>query len=303
MSTYSIRLFSSSDHDLPLAEYSQGLTWERLTEILRREVSPEAAAIFAEPVADPARGLTHWYVEVAADPIPLSITGEAERVQLLATLETRRAEILAFADKLSSSITEADARLAQALRSAVTVPDPDAHVWSISGRPVLVAWGRRASLSAPPEARIEYRRKANPAPAVLNRELEPRRDAAVQRKSERVPALRKDERLSAAAFDVPALWPILAWLVFTVFILAIYYNLLAACAIEGPLGRPLFSHCPGAKRSELQQLFARNDELRAQLRDVQARAAQGAGECRTELKPPVPDIRPYGGGGGPEHRC
>jgi hypothetical protein len=279
---YSVRVFSTSDRDLPPAEFGPGLTWERLTEILRREVAPEAAAIFAEPVADPGRGLTHWHVDATDDPLPLSLLGEAERMRLLAALEERRGAILAFAERLSSSVAEADVRLAQALRTAVVVPDPDAHVWSISGRPLLVAWGRRASAAVPREPRVEYRRKVDPAAA-------PAPTAAVFSRNRAV--WRPTTTLAPIAFEPSALWPILAWLVFAALVSTIYYKLLPACAINRPLLTPFVDRCPGAKQSELQRLLARNDELWATLRETETRVAQGASDCGVQAGPISPSPR------------
>jgi hypothetical protein len=279
---YSVRVFSTSDRDFPPAEFGPGLTWERLTEILRREVSPEAAALFAEPVADPGRGLTHWHVEATEDPLPLSLLGEAERMRLLVALEERRGAIGAYAERLASSLAEADVRLAQALRTAVVVPDPEAHVWSISGRPLLVAWGRRASAAVPREPRVEYRRKVDPAPAP-----EPR--AAVFSRTRAV--ARATAALVPIRFEPSALWPILAWLVFAALVLTIYYNLLSACAINAPLLTPLADRCPGTKQSELQRLLARNDELWATLREAETRVAQSASDCGVQAGPLSPPSR------------
>lgn len=281
---YSIRVDSTNDRDFPPAEFSQGLTWERLTEIVRREASPKAAAIFAEPIADPVRGQTHWHVATDADPVPFKRLAPEERTRLLSALEERRGAVLALADRLASSVAEADVRLAQALRASVTVPDPDAHIWSVGGEPLLVAWGRKANIAAPREARMEYRRPVAPSAPPAPSQAAFVGTAKIPEPPPRDAAVAAPRFIHPPAFAWPPILPWLSWLAFAALALTIWLNLLPACAINTPVLKDLFDRCPGAAKTEMDQLLDRNDELRAAVRDAERRAAQSAADCQREKK-------------------
>src|SRR5882762_2351428 len=99
---YSVIVCTTDDRELPAPELGLGINWERLTDILRREVSPEAADMLAEPIADPARGETHWHVTANADPVPLSALSIPERDALLEKLDRLGRDVLRFADRLAA---------------------------------------------------------------------------------------------------------------------------------------------------------------------------------------------------------
>src|SRR5205085_1077864 len=236
---YSLRACTTVDRDLPNIELGAGLTWDRLTEVLRQEVGADAATLLAEPVPDPARGQTHWHITAEQDPVPLSALAPADQDALLRKLEQIRRSVRAHADRLDARATEADMRLAAALRAAVTVPDQDAHVWSVAGRPVLTAWGRQRASSARPTSAI-VGRSAVPVQA---------KAAIVAR------APRRAWRLG---------WPatLALWLAAVLLLGAIYYYLLAACAVQLPWLGPTFARCPQiAVATNLDELRDRNRYL------------------------------------------
>src|SRR5580692_6201610 len=136
---YSVRLCTTDDRELPAPELGPGLNWDRLTEILRREISSDAAELLAEPISEPARGQTHWHVQAADDPRPASELDARAREKLFAVLAERRSAILKLADRLAADGGETNSRLSSALRTIVEVPVPERHVWSVAGRPVLSA--------------------------------------------------------------------------------------------------------------------------------------------------------------------
>ncbi|MDD2767283.1 MAG: VWA domain-containing protein [Methylococcus sp.] len=108
----------------------------RLSEAVRRHLSPSAASILAEPVASPDGLWIDWYSGLAGQPVPLLSlpAGELRRIRNL--LEDRLQALRALADRLNP----ADPALAQALRQAATYPDETA-VYVIDGQPVLTFWG------------------------------------------------------------------------------------------------------------------------------------------------------------------
>lgn len=268
---YSLRVASTSDQEFPPAATGVLLSWERLTEVLRREASPAAAALFAEPVADPRGGHTHWHVTTNLDPTPLARLTPAQRAAVLARMEQLRGAVLACADRLAASVSEADVRLAQTLRVCVVVPDPERHIFSVGGEPLLVAWGRRTHGPAPREARVTYQQPFAPAAGTP-----PAAALGAATKLAAAKAARPQ-----AARDWSKLWPWLAWLAFAGLAMAVYYHLLAACAIA-PL--PFLDRCEASRNGELGRLLDRNDALLAILRNAEKRAAQTRGECRRDKK-------------------
>ncbi|HUZ66314.1 MAG TPA: hypothetical protein VMU56_01490 [Beijerinckiaceae bacterium] len=274
---YSIRVAVTRDFDFPPADPTQTVNWERLTEMMRREVSPDAAALFAEPIADPVNRLTYWHAETDFDPAPLSHLTPRERTDLLAQLELTRAAILKFVERLAASVAESDVRLAQALRVCLTVPDPDRQIWSLGGRPLLVAWGRTAHAIAPRVAQVVHQRIVEPAPEPPRAGIEERRPLA--------PLAEPQGAGAAARFSLrPGPW--LGWIPFLVLMLAIYSRLLPACALDLPLLRS--DRCSGAERQEVTALLQRNDGLFADLRRAQKKVLAARARCggkKAELAP------------------
>ncbi|WP_454914946.1 hypothetical protein [Xanthobacter sediminis] len=272
---YSVRLLATLDRDLPPQKL--GVTWERLTDVVRREVSPEAAAIFAEPVPDPALGLTYWHVATDQDPLPLMTLAPAARTRLLEELERRRAAIAAYADSLAAAGGDTGARLAAGLRSALVVPDLDAHVWSVDGRPVIAAWGREVAAAGPAFARIEARLPSPPVPAPAGATITSAQPHAAAEAPGEAPAPVRRRP-----------WWLL-WLLFAALAGVLYYQLLAACALDLPIIGKIANRCPGTGQGELRALMERNDSLRSRLRQAELRTAQGAEACPAAGKAPAGD--------------
>lgn len=160
---YSVHVSSTKDRDLPPPELGPGLNWDRLTEVLLREVSADAAALLAEPIRDAARGQTNWHITARDDPKPISALNDEERDKLLSRLNDRRREIERFAASVEAEGGDANLRLAAALRAVLIVPDERQHIWSADGKPVLTAWGRKPAGRQAPEPKV-VRRQAGPPP-------------------------------------------------------------------------------------------------------------------------------------------
>jgi hypothetical protein len=275
---YSVHLCTTSDRELPPPDFGAGLTWERLTEVLRREVSPQAASLLAEPVQDATRGQTQWHVDANTDPRPLAELGEAERAALLSRLGELRGQILKYAEKLEAAGSEAGVRLANALRAALQVPSEDAHVWSVGGLPVLSAWGRRAAGFALPAARIVARTKSpiaaeGPGATIIG-------------------TARPRAAVAGIATDYlrgPLPWWLL-WLLFALLLAIIFYYLLAACAIDLPILRGLTDRCPVAARAgNLADLRERNASLRTAIEAKERELATARADCTVrQVEHPTP---------------
>lgn len=281
---YSVHVATTDDREAPLDDDWPGLTWERLCDVLRVEVSPRAAALFAEPIADPARGLTHWHVTANEDPKPLAALAPQEQRNLLADFEATRADILAAAERLAAAGGESRLRLAAALRAAVAAVDPHSQLWSAAGAPVLVGWARRKSAAMRPAARIVARTPA-PAPGRSGR-----KSVAVSR-----------PRTAGGGLAVPMAarlawrgdWSWLWWLPFVALVATIYYLLLPACAIELPLLGVFAGRCPAAAADdERSALAVRNDELRRRIFEAERSLALAPlcprKRAETETRAPVP---------------
>jgi hypothetical protein len=289
---YSVIVCTTDDRELPAPEYGLGINWDRLTDILRREVSPEAADLLAEPIPDSARGQTHWHTTANDDPISLSTLSTPERDALLEKLDQRGQEILRFADRLVAGGREADQRLAAVMRSITEVPDRERHIWSVDGKPVITAWGRRP-LDAPERvATIVIRERARTeGPAALSGTVvgsapPPRIEAGPPPPP--VPPELPTERPP----DMPPWWhaawarTLPLWVALALLLLAIFTTLLPACSISLPLLNRLFNRCELQASTSLDQLREKNRVLRDALRQAELRVAIVDGDCATRGRLP-----------------
>jgi hypothetical protein len=289
---YSVHISTTDDRDLPMPDLGLGLTWERLTETLRREVSPEAAVLLSEPVRDEAMGQTHWHVMADGDPVPLTELNENDRAVLLDLLAQRRRDILNLATRLESQGGETNLRMAHALRAIVEVPDEDRHVWSVDRKPVLTAWGRRPAGALTRGATIVARE-------ALRSPLPPQPSATIAG-SQAAGRVRSIPGEPAAVIPrsirfnrIP--WvPALLWMCFVLLVGVTLYNLLAACAIDLPLLRWLTHSCQLSGTDNLAILRERNASLRDGVRAAELEVAALNGDCapprRSDSIPPRSDI-------------
>jgi hypothetical protein len=107
----------------------------RLADLLAARLGPEAAALFAEPVAttDAARGggSVSWYAPASGEPVPLASLPEARRALLAAGLRDRLAALVPLL---------ADPQAGPLLRAALVLPGPE-HVLALDDTVVLTGWG------------------------------------------------------------------------------------------------------------------------------------------------------------------
>ena len=298
---YSVIVCTTDDRELPAPELGLGINWDRLTEILRREVSPEAAEMLAEPMPDSARGETHWHVTANEDPIPLAALSTPEREALLDKLDRRGRDILAFADRLAAGGREADQRLAAALRLVTEIPDRERHVWSVDRKPVITAWGRRPASAPDRSAAIIIREKAPAAaPPPLAGTVVGQAQVTPPRSDMPPPqqpgARPEPARMPAAALPPPprpAWWRALPlWAVLTMLLLAIFLTLLPACSVNLPLLSRLFNHCEARAAKDLSQLRDKNRALRDAVRQAEMRVAVVDGDCATQQRRAEADTNP-----------
>ncbi|SDO35520.1 Trypsin-like peptidase domain-containing protein [Lutimaribacter pacificus] len=120
-------------------ETGSGLALEShaaLERILADRVSPEAAALFAEPLInrgnDEAPASIAWYTDLPGDGRPLSDLGDSERSRVEAILTE---QLRAIREVLNDP--EDGPLVGAALHLAGT---PKGDVWVVNGRPVLINW-------------------------------------------------------------------------------------------------------------------------------------------------------------------
>ncbi len=282
---YSIRVATTDDRETPIADDWPGLTWERLCDVLRFEISPQAATLFAEPVADPTRGLTHWHIVASDDPEPVLALDPSARERLLRSFHALRDEIIACADRLAAEGGESKQRLAAGLRVAVRNIDPDTQLWSAAGVPLVTGWGRRKAVASVPDARITARTGATAEPeragvasprvAISGMSI-PGRPVTAVHTHPGLAARVVDAGPAAAALTHPGarrVWPWLLWLLFAAITATIFYWLLAACTIIGLPGSG--AGCTDRSGVVVSELAERNDALRRAIHEAQRRFALG----------------------------
>jgi hypothetical protein len=298
---YSVRVCSTNDRDLPPPELGPGLTWDRLTEVLARGVSAEAAGLLAEPIHDEMRGQTHWHITSQDDPKPISALSPAEQEALLARLDERRQEILQYAARIEAEGGDPNLRLAAALRAILAVPEEKAHVWLADGKPVLTAWARVPdALIDPSMDRFVKSRSASggqgglAGATIVGTSNRPIEDPSAPGASGPAGSAAGFGAASVAAGAAPAaaipaveergaLWPTaLLWALFTVLVALAYYALLPACGLHLPFLSRLSDHCLYADQSGLAALRIKNASLRDAIAAAELEVAENRGACAAQ---------------------
>jgi hypothetical protein len=265
-------IWTSNDSDFAPAR--SGYTWEALCDALGRELGPEYQQLLAEPVARLGEGKTDWYAPVGASAMPGSALDPEQRAALFERLDGMRRQILALADRIEAPEWRgANKQLAQALRSAIRVPDENSHVWSVGGNPLLVAWGR-ALYGAPP---IEETSIVGVGIA-----RDPR---LVERPPESNVSLP-----SKPSFARRFPWAVPLWLICAGLIGASYYLLLTHCGIiiapeNSPIGRFLPRTCDVGSTA-LARDWERKVELEKRIADAELKVARLEGDCAVPVQLP-----------------
>ena len=254
---YNVHLLTTSDRNLPPPNLGANFTWELLTDTLRRDIGAEAANLLAEPVHDAERKETRWYIQAEQDPVPVSNLSPTERETVSRRLSEIRARIEAYADGLDKAGGETNARFAATLRAVLHVPDEQSYVWSLDGKPVLAAWGRK----------IETIVRADP---VISRPARPLREKA-DASSEFSPEASAPGTVSPGqATFRGALFASILWLSFIAIASLIGYMLLPACGIDLPIFGRYLDRCPqlarlDALRNKSQALQALHEKAQADI--------------------------------------
>ena len=122
--------------------------WQQLAGHLRQVLSPEHAALLAEPQLDQDRGVTDWYSQAPGAVAVLEEMAEPARSAARDTLTRLVQGVRAEVTKLRASRRDSDKLLAELLALALVTPAAGS-VRVMGTQPVLVAWGHATVNSAP----------------------------------------------------------------------------------------------------------------------------------------------------------
>jgi hypothetical protein len=123
-------------------------SYERLTDLLRSRLSPEHAALLAEPVLSGDGTRIDWYIPGVVEARPALALSPPQRDEVVRRCQQRIDDITRLSEELARSPTAADRATAAALLNATKIPEQSC-LFSVDGQPVLVAWAyTRENLTA-----------------------------------------------------------------------------------------------------------------------------------------------------------
>jgi hypothetical protein len=139
-----IRISTTSTEGLrPLGQEGQR-SHEMITALLGSRLGTGHARLFAEPVAARGGSETDWYVQTEGAARPLAALSTEDQEKARTRLAALVADITQLADELAEAGGDSNARLSDALRNALEIPDESAvHVMPDGAdglQPVLVNW-------------------------------------------------------------------------------------------------------------------------------------------------------------------
>lgn len=253
-------------------------SFELIAGSVMTELGPEAAALFAEPVATQYGDRFDWYAAVEGKAQPLTALDSTARAEAEARLADLTAAIRTLAARYNSSDLPEDQRLGEALDNALNYPGPEA-VFVVTpaegpSQPVLVNWAwvsdRQAvvqgSLTAP---------DARPAPRVT----QPPGSGAGPMPRHATPA--------SAARGLPVWLFWLGWLILAALLAAILWLMVPACGVRTPF---MVSFCPAAAQSEDAPRRTRNLEDQIAILERQIGIADRACQPDPMRNATIPDL-------------
>jgi hypothetical protein len=120
----------------------------QLLAVIRRRLGDGPANLLAEPQLREAGDGIDWYAARSGIVRRLADLGEAERAEVLRTVESHLTAIRTLGGQLQSSASSEEARLiGRSLELSTTRPSDD-FVFVVHGQPVIVAWGYEADAAA-----------------------------------------------------------------------------------------------------------------------------------------------------------
>lgn len=122
------------------ADYPAYTLFASISEVIRQHLSPDAAAVLAEPIFDDHSNEIDYMAANEGDALLLNALSVEERNTALEKLAVYADEIRALADTYIRNDDKQAKRIGQNLRYAIYVPD-SADIYVVNGEPVLTGWG------------------------------------------------------------------------------------------------------------------------------------------------------------------
>lgn len=268
-------------------------SFELVTDTIRDRLSPEHAALFAEPVQSEFGDSIDWYVEAASQPQPLDALSPEARPVAETVFQRLRGEIAELGAQLTASADSDDRRLGEAIANAIEHPAQGA-IYVLPGaegaepQPVLINWAWTDDQATKVRGTL--------VGADTRQSAQPRREAA------QVAAMGAGAAATppTAARGSGALWAWLYWLgwvLLAALLTAISYLMLPACGLNLP-GVPNTCPPPGEERLAV---VAGSAVLRDEIAQLEHRLAVADRACQPpppqaaiapEPVPPAPVLPP-----------
>ena len=256
----SIKIAATRTADLAPLGAAKERDYVSITDYVAAALGEEAAALFAEPVSHRDGTAIDWYIRQFGRVEAFSALDETSQASLLRMLDAISTRLSDLAQSLQRSSEPADRFLGKALVNAIKVPGRE-YIYSVNGKPVLVAWGYRLNDHRPMSGGISTMAPVAPQPeaSIAPQVLEPHpEEAPLEEQPYRFAEAETDQALPSQpvlekkkhgwrCVLIGLLWALLALL-----IAAILFLLLKACSISAFF--PWIDYCPGRYQSDLVSL-------------------------------------------------
>lgn len=200
--------------------------YAQLSSMLERNLSPEHARFFAEPVQDADAATVDWYSQAPGELVPLSAVPPEKQAAARTAIQKIASEISAFADSLKADSQGSKAVRGNILALALSYPSEE-YIYMAGEQPVLTGWGyTSATMGMEPEPLIRLGVFVPPpASSAASSDEQPKPPLAV------APPQRRGGCLSA----------LLAFLLGLLILLGLYLLLML---LVGPAGCPMLENAP-----------------------------------------------------------
>jgi hypothetical protein len=145
-------------HGQPVAE-AHG----QIIRYLARALSPQHAALFAEPNFSARPGTVEWYATVDGAAVRADSLAPEARPAFDAELARLVGDVTRQCAVLKNAKETSDQLLGQLLELALRIPGND-HIYAVGAQPVLVGWGHLVDSPAADEAVLQRRIQGPPVP-------------------------------------------------------------------------------------------------------------------------------------------
>lgn len=273
----------------PLGDYGQR-SFEFVTGVVSRRLTPRHAALFAEP-EDTANGVA-WKSEAPGPIRPLASMGGEEADALREAVAALVLDILALADEFATSQDPAAQSVAIALRNAVETPNEEC-VFAVGDQPVIVQWAHHLDVYDPPTGVLS--RIVRPAAAAAAAAAAPASAAAAMEPDADIePAV--VHAAAPAGATAPArtrgglLWW-LCWLLLAILLIILAARAVPACAISSLW---LWSECgrAGAAAPVDAAVPDRSAALEREIAELERQIADQERLCVASAPKPAPPPPP-----------